>query len=333
MVRGPLAPWMVRDGRKDIAGPCETRRGRDATPDALFLSDSLPMRVDTVEMFLANRRATGCSGRTLDVYGWNLRRAEAAMGWPLTARGSVEIERYLASLHGRMKPVSVHQVFRTLRTFFTWSVQAGLIQESPMRGLTMKSPKTLPRVPSDDAVRALLAACPNTFEGLRNRAIVALLADSGLRIGEALRLRIADVNFASLTILVRGGKGGKDGVGHFDLDAAHALRRWLMLRRGLAADDYVFADRQGRPLSRKHGTHILHRLSKCAGLDPKIGPHQLRHYAATSILRQTGDLELVRRVLRHESLTMALRYTHLTATDVSAKFRRASPLNNLRAGR
>lgn len=59
----------------------------------------------------------------------------------------------------------------------------------------------------------------------------------------------------------------------------------------------------------------------------------LRHYAATSIFRQTGDLELVRQVLRHESLAMALRYAHLTKPDVSAKFRRASPLDNLRAGR
>src|SRR5579864_8135078 len=70
-----------------------------------------------------------------------------------------------------------------------------------------------------------------------------------------------------------------------------------------------------------------------AGTARKVGPHALRHYAATSILKQTGDLELVRQVLRHESLAMALRYAHLTKPDVSRKFRRASPLDNLRAGR
>lgn len=66
-----------------------------------------------------------------------------------------------------------------------------------------------------------------------------------------------------------------------------------------------------------------------AGLRKKIGPHALRHYAATWILRQTGDLELVRRVLRHESLTMTLRYAQLTGLDISTKFRRASPLSEL----
>lgn len=96
---------------------------------------------------------------------------------------------------------------------------------------------------------------------------------------------------------------------------------------------HLFVDRTGRSLTRSHGLHILHRLSVRAGLPRKVGPHALRHYAATSILRQTGDLELVRQVLRHESLAMALRYAHLTKPDVSAKFRRASPLDNLRAGR
>ncbi len=59
----------------------------------------------------------------------------------------------------------------------------------------------------------------------------------------------------------------------------------------------------------------------------------LRHYAATSILRQTGDLELVRQVLRHESLAMTLRYAHVAKPEISRKFRRASPLDSLRVKR
>ena len=90
---------------------------------------------------------------------------------------------------------------------------------------------------------------------------------------------------------------------------------------------------QGRSLSRSCGAHILHRLSVRAGLPRKMGPHQLRHYAATSILKRTGDLELVRQVLRHETLAMSVRYAHLAKPDVSRKFRRASPLDNLSAGR
>lgn len=141
------------------------------------------------------------------------------------------------------------------------------------------------------------------------------------------------MNFAARTANVRAGKGGKDGVGFFGSEAAQHLRAWLSKRRDAHSEDFLFTDRRGRSLTRSHALHILHRLSGRAGLPRKIGPHQLRHYAATAILRQTGDLELVRQVLRHESLAMALRYAHLTKPDVSAKFRRASPLDNLRAGR
>ncbi len=242
------------------------------------------------------------------------------------------VQQHLTVLRAQVSPITTHQHFRVLRTFFRWCQEAGLAN-NPMAGMTMRTPKTLPRVPEDEEVRRLVAACDDSFEGRRNRALVSLLADSGLRISEALRLRVEDVNFAARTLSVRGGKGGKDGVGFFGAETAKALRDWLGTRRDAMAEDFLFHDREGRPLSRNYGSHLLHRLSERAGLPRKVGPHALRHYAATSILKQTGDLELVRQVLRHETLAMALRYAHLTKPDVSRKFRRASPLDNLRAGR
>ena len=137
-----------------------------------------------------------------------------------------------------MKAVSVHQHFRALRTFFGWCVVSGLLADTPMRGLTMKEPKTLPRIPEDDTIRRLLAACLDTFEGRRNRALVALLADSGLRISEALRLRIEDVNFASRVVAVRAGKGQKDAVGFFGAETAQMLRAWLQARKDVLAEDF-----------------------------------------------------------------------------------------------
>jgi site-specific recombinase XerD len=202
-----------------------------------------------------------------------------------------------------------------------------------MRGLAMRAPKTLPRVPSDDDVRRLLAACPATYEGIRNRALVALLADSGLRISEASRLSIEDVNLTAGRLIVRGGKGAKDGPGFFGGATAALVRVWLAARPQARPEDYLFCTRAGGPLSRYSGLRILHRLAIRAGLSRKFGPHALRHFAATSILRRTGDLELVRRVLRHESLAMTLRYAHLTGLEVAAKFKQASPVDALRGAR
>ncbi len=147
------------------------------------------------------------------------------------------------------------------------------------------------------------------------------------------RLRIEDVNFSTRTLAVRDGKGGKDGVGFFGAEAAQMLRAWLATRREVVPEDFLFVDRLGRRLTRHLAAHTLYRLSRRAGLTKKVGPHALRHYAATSILKQTSDLELVHQVLRYESLAMALRYAHLAKPEISQKFRRASPLDNLRAGR
>lgn len=97
----------------------------------------------------------------------------------------------------------------------TWCVRAGPLAAQPMAALYDEGPVVLPRVPEDEAVRRRLAACSDTFEGRRNRALVALLADSGLRISEALRLRVEDINFGTRTITVRQGTGGKDGIGFF----------------------------------------------------------------------------------------------------------------------
>ena len=96
---------------------------------------------------------------------------------------------------------------------------------------------------------------------------------------------------------------------------------------------FLFVTRDGAQFGPSAITRILHRLSRRAGLDRLVGPHALRHYAATAILRRTGDLELVRRVLRHSTLAMALRYAVLTQTETAAKFEAASPLNHLWTGR
>jgi site-specific recombinase XerD len=288
---------------------------------------------EAVQVFLLSRQVGGFTSRTVHLYREVLGPFQKAMGADQSDCDPLAVQKYLTALRSRVNGTTTHLHFSKLRAFFGWCIEAGLLREHPLRGLTMKAPKTLPRVPEDETIRKLLLACPETYEGRRNRVLIALLADSGLRISEALRLRIEDVNFAGRTVSVRAGKGQKDGVGFFGAEAAKHLRAWLSKRRDAHVEDYLFTDRRGRSLTRSHGLHILHRLSIRAGLARKIGPHALRHYAATSILRQTGDLELVRQVLRHESLAMALRYAHLTKPDVSAKFKRASPLDNLRAGR
>ncbi len=286
---------------------------------------------DAVEAFLRGREVAGVTQATLQIYTFTLNRflhtgdAEA-----LSEVTSRIIEHHLGDLRAHMKPISVHQSFRVLRTFCKWCVRTGRLSADPMDGMMMRIPKTLPRVPEDEDVQRLLEACPNTFEGRRNRALIALAADSGLRKEELRRLRVGDLDLSRRIVHVREGKGQKDGVTFFGDATASIFRTWLAAHPVLHPASPVFCRRNGASLGRYGIRRILYRLSKRAGLDRKIGPHALRHYAATALLRRTGDLDLVRRVLRHESLTMALRYVALAQTDVAAKYQHASPLDHLR---
>jgi integrase/recombinase XerD len=261
----------------------------------------------------------------VEVYTSNLRRFEKVAPLDLEACSYAVVTEYLARLQQIMKPVSVHQHYRSLRTFFRWCVNVEYLQRDPIAGLRMKIPKALPKVPEAEDVKRLLNACVTR----RDKALVALLIDSGLRISEAIALRVGDLNLADGTINIRNGKGGKDGIGLFGADSSRHVRAWLNSRTNAHVDDLLFVTNHGDQLTRHAAARILYRISKRAGLEKKIGPHALRHFAATALLRQTGDLELVRRVLRHESLTMTLRYAALTGIDVSTKFRRASPLSSL----
>jgi site-specific recombinase XerD len=286
---------------------------------------------DAISAFLLSREVANASPATLKTYGADLSRFSRAIGAGALAIAPEVLQHHFVTLRAQMKPISVHRAYRTLRTFCRWCVRTGRFTIDPMHGMTMRLPKTLPRVPNDEDVRQLLAACPNTPEGLRNRVLVALAADSGLRKEELRRLRIEDLDLAAHFITVRCGKSAKDGVTFYGEVTASLLRAWLAVHPDPRPAAFLLVTREGVLLGPWAIVRILHRLSRRAGLHRPIGPHALRHYAATALLRRTADLELVRRVLRHETLTMALRYVVLAQAEIAVKFSHASPLDHLRA--
>ena len=287
---------------------------------------------DAMAIFLRSREAIGCTASTLRAYRaeltWLLRTVEDQTLAVLTTEA---IEGALAYRRAQVKLISAHRTYRTLRTFCRWCARTGRLPADPMASVRMRLPKTLPRVPADDDVRALMAACAPIPEGRRNRLLIALAADSGLRKEELRCLRIGDMDLATRQIRVVAGKGQKDGVGFFGEATASMFRAWLAVHPDPRLQTFVFVTRDGRPLGPSAPARILYRLGRRAGLSRTIGPHALRHYAATAILRRTGDLELTRQVLRHETLAMTLRYAMLTRTEIAARYQASSPVDHLSA--
>jgi len=154
-----------------------------------------------------------------------------------------------------------HQAYRTLKAFFRWGVETGLLAETPLRGFTMHTPKTLPDVPTEDELGAALAACPDTLEGTRNRALILTLADAGLRASEALHLLVEDWRPADRGLFVRAGKGRKDRVAFIGPTTTRALKAWLARHPAPFPESFLLTDQRGRSLKRRHLVTLLHRLT------------------------------------------------------------------------
>jgi len=174
--------------------------------------------------------------------------------------------------------------------------------------------------------------CPETLEGVRNRTLLLVLADRGLRANEVLRLLVEDWRPADRGVFVRAGKGRKDRVAFVGPTTVRALKAWLARHPAPSSEAFLSCDRTGRPLKYRHLVQVLHRLSAKAALPAtrRLHPHALRHLAATSWLRSGAGLDEVRRLLGHESLTTTLRYGSLVGADLQRAHRWAGAIERLR---
>jgi len=282
-----------------------------------------------MEAFLLSKQVGGCTQATVRIYRWWLERFTASV--PETS--PLAVHRFFADLQAaNLKSSSRHQAYRTLKTFFRWCIETGVIADTPLRGFSMRTPKTLPDVPTEEELRAVLAACPDTLEGIRNRTLTLTLADSGLRASEILHLLVEDWRPADRGLFVRAGKDRKDRVAFIGPTTTRALKAWLARHPAPSPEAFLFLDRRGRPLARRHLVQILHRLSAKAGLPVhrRLHPHALRHFAATSWLRGGAGLDEVRRLLGHESLSTTLRYNSLVGADLQRAHKRAGAIERLR---
>jgi site-specific recombinase XerD len=282
-----------------------------------------------VENFLLTKKLAGCTDKTLEEY----RRWLERFTLETQAVDPLVIRSFFAGLQAQgLRATSQHKAFGVLKTFFRWCIEVRALTRDPLRGFTVRLPKTLPRVPTEEDVRAVLQQCSDTLVGRRNRALILVLADSGLRASEVLHLLVEDWNPQERGLFVRSGKGRKDRVSFLSPTTARAIKDYLGKRLGMSREDFLFVDALNRPLKKRHLLQILHRLSQRAGLTPhrRIHPHALRHFAATSWFRNGVGLDEVRRLLGHESLATTLRYSSLVSSDLQAAHKRAGAIERMR---
>ena len=233
------------------------------------------------------------------------------------ADGSVRWDRLNASMVNayvadRGRPYGVvarAHIVGAVRCLLRWALSTGPLDRDLTAGI-LKPPGTrrsVPRGVAAEQVAALLAVCdPATAIGARDRALVLMLVRLGLRAGEAARLMLDDIDWASGQLRVTG--KGREHVLPLPVDVGQALEAWLRLRPD-ALDRAVFVRlRAPRQMMTTSGTSgVIARLSGLAGIDP-IYAHRLRHTAAMDVLAAGGTLTEAKELLGHVYTVTTMTY-------------------------
>jgi len=220
------------------------------------------------------------------------------------------------------------------RVFTAWLVRTGRAGRDA--GALLASPKAhkpLPAVLRADEARALIEAATRLADdcsplGLRDVAMLELLYATGIRVGELCGLDIDDLDRERNVIRVFG-KGRKERTVPFGLPAARSIDRWLAQGRPRVrvegAGAALFLGARGKRIDQRAVRRLVHqRIADVAGA-PDIGPHGLRHTAATHLLEGGADLRSVQELLGHASLATTQLYTHVTTDRLRRAYQQAHP--------
>ncbi|MFY1621310.1 tyrosine recombinase XerC [Micromonospora sp. WMMD736] len=221
-----------------------------------------------------------------------------------------------------------------VKTFTGWAVRRGLLAADPAARLQMpKARRTLPAVlRQDQALDAMSAATSGAQQGdplaLRDRLIVEMLYATGIRVSELCGLDVDDVDTSRRVLRVLG-KGDKQRTVPFGEPAAVALESWLSAGRpalatGKSGPALLLGARGGR-LDQRQARTVVHQTVAAVGGAPDIGPHGLRHSAATHLLEGGADLRMVQELLGHSTLATTQLYTHVTVARLRAVHDQAHP--------
>lgn len=316
-----------------------------------------------IEGFLQHKAAEALSASTLYAYKdhltlWSNHTGEHDVHDITTA----ELRAYLAwlrseykprRLNGNTEPLSpktLRNIWVSLSAFFTWA-STEFQFENPMKGVAAPKFEYPPIEPfTKEHIERLLKACEYSREAKtearrkfvmrrptanRDRALILMLLDTGLRAGELCALKIGDLEQSTGKVHVKhgragGAKGGKGRFVYLGKAARRAVWRYLAERDdGRDPEAPLFIGKYNRTLKRDVLRRLIERAGQRAGVD-HCHPHRFRHTFAITYLRSGGDLFTLRALLGHSSLEMVQHYARIAQVDVQDAHRRASPADNWR---
>lgn len=274
---------------------------------------------DLIVSFLSSKSVEGCSEKTIAYYRSTLNNALTKIGKKISHVTTDDLRNYLNvyQKESNASKVTVDNIRRILSSFFAWLEDENHIVKSPVRRIhKVKTGKTVKETYTDEALEEMRDHAGNS----RDLALIDLLASTGMRVGELVKLNRDDIDFLNRECVVTG-KGDKQRKVYFDARTKIHLRKYLSERTD--NNDALFVSLLS-PSQRLQISGVEIRLRKL-GRElnmPKVHPHKFRRTLATMAIDKGMPIEQVQHLLGHQSLDTTLQYAMVNQNNVKLSHRK-----------
>lgn len=272
-----------------------------------------------LEIFLSAKLVEGCSVKTIKYYETTVKQLFKYMPKAVKEYTTDDLRAYLAVFQKKHKSskVTIDNIRRIFSSFFSWLEDEDFILKSPVRRIhKVKTGEQIKEVISDENLEKLRDNC----KCIRDLAIIDMLASTGMRVGELVKLNRNDVNFAERECIVFG-KGNKERVVYFNARAKLHLQEYLASRKDKNQALFVSLDKPHVRLQISGVEMRLRDLGRCLKI-PRIHPHKFRRTLATMAIDKGMPVEQVQKLLGHVKIDTTMRYAMVNQTNVKLSHRK-----------
>lgn len=287
--------------------------------DGSKVEEDIASNTRLLELFLSAKIVEGCSQRTIKYYETTVKQLFKYMPKAVKEYTTDDLRAYLAVFQKKHKSskVTIDNIRRIFSSFFSWLEDEDFIVKSPVRRIhKVKTGEQVKEVISDENLEKLRdrCSCP------RDLAIIDMLASTGMRVGELVKLNRNDVNFEERECIVFG-KGNKERVVYFNARAKLHLQEYLATRKDKNQALFVSLDKPHTRLQISGVETRLRELGRQLKL-PRIHPHKFRRTLATMAIDKGMPVEQVQTLLGHVKIDTTMRYAMVNQTNVKLSHRK-----------